>query len=301
MIRKFLFSSIGLSLIAALLIIGGGIYLKKATEKPGNSIQNKINLIAQESIQKAINNGQVDVSEWEEAFKKNAASSTEEKIANLQEKYAKTTQNDQNLTATDRFSQALLQKYVDFKNKGGVLDDNTTLQFVNELIVQDYGGPELEKTYDLSDIIVLDTDLPSELKKYGNAMGIAVSRPVSAGFENEITIINRVYETDDASYLAKLPENLARYRDARAIATKIPVPKNLVNAHLAFLNSLSAMIEGVKGMTLIDTDPIGAAKMMLSYEDGLKSFDPALRIISNYFKTRNIEFSSSESGYVFLK
>ncbi len=301
MIRKFLFSSIGLSLLAAILIIGVGIYFKAANKAPSNSIQTKIDLIAQESIKKAIENGQVDIAQWEDALKKNAASSTEEKIADLQEKYAVNAEKEENLTATERFSRSLLQKYITFKNQGGVLDDNTTLQFVNELILEDYGGPEFEKTYTTGDIIVLDTDLPSELKKYGNALGAAISQPVPSGYENEITLVNRAYETDDSSYLAKLPQNLARYKESRRLASQIPVPKNLVEAHIAYLNSLSSIIDGIHGMILLDSDPIAAAKMMLSYDQGLKTLDPALRIVSNYLKSRGIEFSSLESGYVFLK
>lgn len=301
MIRRFIFSSIGLSLIAAILIIGAGIYFKGSSQPSSSSIQTKIDLIAQESIKKALENGQVDIAQWEEALKKNTASSTEEKIAELQEKYAANPEKEEDLTATGRFSRALLQKYISFKNQGGVLDDNSTIEFVNELILEDYGGPEFEKTYDTSDIIVLDTDLPSELKKYGNAMGAAISQPVPVGYENEIILVNRVYETDDSSYLAKLPQNLNRYKESRRAASQIPVPKLLVEAHIAYLNSLSSIIDGIHGMILLDSDPIGAAKMMLSYDEGLKTIDPALRIISSHLKSRGIEFSSLESGYIFLK
>ncbi len=302
MIRKFLFSSIGLSLIAAVVIIGGGIYLKKATEKSSNSVRAKIDLIAQESIKKALQNGQIDTSGWEEALLAvSSTSTTDDKIAELKDAYEKSDAETAPITATDRFSRELLEKYVDFKNKGGVIDENTTIRFVNELLTKDYGGPEGEKIYTITDIIVLDTDLPSELKKYANEMASAISRPAPVGYESEIAIVNHVYETDDASYLEKLPQNIARYTEARKIASQIAVPKNLVDAHLAFLNSLSAIIEGIKGMTYIDSDPIGAARLMLSYEDGIKSIDPALRVISSHLKNRNVEFSSFESGYLFLK
>lgn len=301
MFKRFLFSRIGLSLIVALLIIGSATVLKMRSAKPDESIRTKIDLIAKESLKKAIENGKIDNPEWEKALKiATASSSVDEKIAELQ-KNAPSSEQEENLTATDKFTRTLLQRYVEIKNSGATLDENGTINLVNELLLKDYGGPEGEKTYIDSDITVLDTTSVADLKRYGNYLGSAIGKPVPDDYEHEVVLINKMYETGDASYLDKLPQNLARYTQMRREVESIAVPKIFQNAHIAVLNSLSAIIEGIRGMMLIDEDPIGATTLMLRYEDGFKSFDPALDIISNYFKTHNISFSSTEGGYLFLK
>lgn len=302
MLKRFLFSSIGVSLIIACAIIGAGIFLKAQSAKPSTSLQAKIDAIAQNSIKNAIQTGQLESADWEKALKiANGTSTIDEKIAELQKTAPVTDEKPENLTATDRFTRALLEKYVEFKSDGGVIDNNTTLELVNELITKDYGGPDGEKIYTESDIILLNTSALGELKKYGNLMGLAITEPVSAGYENEIVIINRVYETDDSSDLKKLEENLARYQSIRNTVSSIPVPIALKNAHIATLNSLSAIIEGIRGMLLIEEDPIGATTLMLRYEEGLRSLDTAFVYIGSYLKNKNVSFSSTESGYLFYK
>jgi hypothetical protein len=283
----------------AVLIIGTGIFLKVSSSKPKESIRAKIDLIAQQSIKNAIETGEFDTSEWEKALGIATSSDEYKVLAGIS---GTSTQEDEGpLTATDRFSRELLQKYVKYKESGGVIDNETTIRFVNELLLKDYGGPEGEKTYTESDITVLDSTLLSDMKRYGNYLGQALNHPVSAEYENEVVIINRVYETDDPQYLSQLTENLKRYQAIRAQIEEIAVPRPLKEAHIAVLNSLSTIIEGVRGMMLIETDPIGATKFMVNYEDGLKALDTSFAVIGSYFKNHYITFSSTESGYIFSK
>jgi hypothetical protein len=301
MFKRFLFSKIGLSLAIALLIIGLGASLKYA-KRPKSGIRQTIDMIAESSIKNAIETGQIDTTDWEEALRiANGSSTIDEKIAELQKSAPLTEEEEKSLTATDRFTRALMEKYVKYKNSGGIIDENTSIRFVNDLLTQDYGGPDSEKVYTLTDITLIDPANLSDIRKYGNSLGAALSQPVSSDYENEIVLVNKVYETDDPQYLDKLPENLQRYRKIRSLAASIAVPKGLKDAHIALLNSLSAIIEGVRGMMLIDEDPIAAAKMMIRYEEGLKSLDPSLIIVSNYLKKQNISYETGESGYLFLK
>ena len=79
------------------------------------------------------------------------------------------------------------------------------------------------------------------------------------------------------------------------------MPKALKGAHIAYLNSLSALLQGVQGMSLIETDPIGATKMMQSYENGLNSISIPPQFMRAYFKKEGVIFSPSESGYLFMQ
>ena len=72
-------------------------------------------------------------------------------------------------------------------------------------------------------------------------MGIAIEEPLPDGYEQELSKLAKVTDTGDDSGLSKLPLNIAHYESLRNKMLDIPVPVALKNAHLAILNSLSAM------------------------------------------------------------
>lgn len=301
---QFLRTKIGFALVVAFIIIFGAFIFKiQSTEnKKIDALNSKITLVANESVKKAIENGQIDTKSWEETLKNLVGTSTlDEKATIFTQNSASSTYSDQPLTATDRFAQAFFTRYVELKKSGAPIDETTGLGIVNELLTQDYGGPAGETVYSLEDITLLDTSLASELKKYGNNLGIVFSKPTPAGYENELFIVNRVNETGKKADLKKLAQNISRYTTIRKELLETGVPKTLKNAHLAIINSLSFIIEGIKGMSLMETDPVGATKMILKYDEGLKALDLSTHQLTSYFKQQNIKFSSSEPGYIFTE
>jgi hypothetical protein len=139
------------------------------------------------------------------------------------------------------------------------------------------------------------------LKKYGNTLGSIFDEPTPKGYENELIIVNRIYESQNPEDLQKLAQNIDRYQKIRGAIVMIYAPTALRKTHLALLNSLSDMIEGIRGMSIISTDPVGATKMILRYDEGLKTLELVITQIDNYFKKQNIVFSSTEPGYIFVE
>ncbi len=299
---RFFGTKIGLSLAAALVIVGGATYIKLRTPSAAAPISSKVSLIADESVKKAIQNGQIDTSDWEKALEAIQGSSTiDEKIAALGQASAVSGVATAPLTATDRFAQRFFTEYVKLKESGQTIDENTGVSLVNKLLGEDYGSAPLEKVYTAADIRISTDVSISGLRIYGNSLGSALSQATPANYENEIAIINRAYETEDTKNLEKLAQNIDYYQKMRAAVEALPVPAPLKTAHVAFLNSLSAVIDGVRGMKLLGTDPVGATKMILRYEDGIKAVDLSTRQISAYLKKQSITFSPAESGYIFVE
>ena len=304
MFIQFLKTRVGISLICALLIVSGAFAFRNQDEKVKKEslLNTQIALVAEKSVKKGIENGQIDTKSWENTLKDLIGTSTlDESVTSLIQNTSSSTVSDKPLTATDRFSQVFFTKYVELKKSGAVIDENTGIRLVNELLTQDYGGPNAEKIYTASDIISLNTSTSASIRKYANNLGIIFDKPAPADYENELVIINRVNETQNKKDLVKLAQNIARYTEIRQDLLDTPVPKALKNTHLALVNSFSFIVEGVKGMALIETDPVGATKMILKYEDGLKAIDILSKQLSVYFKQQQIIFSSSEPGYIFTE
>jgi hypothetical protein len=205
------------------------------------------------------------------------------------------------LSATDRFARKFFTEYINLKKSGAFIDEQTGINIVNQLLAQDYGSPVEEKIYIETDITVLNTSALTVLRQYGNDLGAIIDAPFPKGYEQELTVINRVNETDNTDDLSKLSLNIKRYKDMRDKILALPVPNALKTAHLALINSISAMLEGVKGMVIIKTDPVGATKMIARYEGGLNSIEFPFKEIAAYLKKRGISFSSSESGYILMR
>ncbi len=299
MFFSFLKTKIGLSLILAVLIILTSVGMKLKNSQNGTSVGTQVALIADAGIKNALKNGDGIDPTWEETLKLIAGTSTDSsKIALLQ---ATSSGEQKTLTATDRFAQTFFTDYIALKKSGALVDENTGTDLVNKLLVQDYGSAPEEKTYTESDIKILNSSSRETLKTYGNAFGAIVSTPFPKGYEHELVIVVRVNDTENTEDLKKLDQNIARYRSIRDRLVALPVPNSLVRQHLGFINSLSAMLEGVRGMALMETDPVGATKMIARYQDNLAALSlPALEMKA-YFKKQNVVFSSLESGYLLTK
>ena len=295
---QFLLTKIGLSIILALIVIGGAVAFKFKTSDEKSDITSKVSLIAEKSVNNAQENGDLPTTDWEKLIRGASTSTTDQKVLDLTKN---TLANEKELTATDRFAQTFFTKYVNLKQSGTSIDENTGIQLVNQLLAQDYGSAPEEKIYTENDIEVMTTFSLNDFKKYGNNLGDILQTPTPPGYEQELTLISRVSETKNTDDLQKLSLNIARYREIRDRLVALPVPNPLKNAHISMINSVSAMLEGIMGMTFIETDPVGATKMIARYQEGLDSVSLPLKQIASYLKKQNISFSSNESGYILMQ
>lgn len=299
---RFLGTKIGAALLAAIVIVGLAIYAKLRNPAQNLDTAAKVGLIAESSVDRAIKAGNLDQTDWEEALRRIQGSSTiDTTIAGLAESSASSSVTTRPLTATDRFAQRFFTEYIKLQRNGAQIDEDTSLRLANRLLAEDYGGPSGEKTYTEAQIKTVASATASDLKRYANSLASAFSQPTPSDYENELVIINRAAETDSTSDLEKLAQNIAHYEGARAATLSIPAPTTLKTTHVTILNSLSAIIEGVKGMRTISTDPVGATKMVLRYEDGIKSLDLAIAQLSTLLKQSKIVFSPSDAGYIFME
>ncbi len=299
---SFLKTRIGISLICSLCIIGAALYIQ-GDNSPKNSSGNlvaEIQAVASQSVKKGLENGHIDTKSWEEELKKVLSTTTiDSTIALLGTDTGTTT--PETLTATDRFAREFFMRYVELKNSGVAMDETTGVALVNELLTKDYGGPTGEPIYKATDIAILNTNQKSDLRAYANMLGQVLTKDVPQGYENELVILNRAQESGYRKDLPKLEQNIARYTEIRDEILVIPVPKSLTNAHLALINSLSFIIEGVRGMILLNTDPVGATRMVLKYQDGIKALEISTIELSTFFKKQGVTFSSSEPGNIFIE
>ena len=295
----FLKTRIGLSLIAALLIIFGAVFFKIKNSSPSqNKIAKEVSVIADSSVKNAIESGEISEKPWEEVLRGLGSTTVDQNTRALNQDNSSSTEKE--LTATDRFARIFLEKYINLK-KNGAVNEQTGTNLINQLLAQDYGSEPEEKVYTENDLTLLDSNSLSVLKKYGNDLGKAIQVPIPQGYEHELILISHASDTGSSEGLDKLALNIARYQKIRENIESIAVPESLKTSHLAILNSLSSIIEGIRGMTVIEQDPVGATKMVARYKDGISSLELPLAQIRTYLKKMGISYASYESGYILMK
>jgi hypothetical protein len=292
---QILRTKIGISFLLALVIIGYATVLKLKNPSENSELEAKVGIIAKESIQNALKNGEIDTTDWEKTLLSLSTSSIEAQISTLQ---AESTKSEEKLTPTDRFSRDFFSRYIELKESGTAIDENTGITLINELLSQDYGEAQADTFYTEADISVSKSSAAPELRKYGNNLGAIFQIPLPEGYENEIAVIERIGAGERPEDFDKLALNIERYESMREKILDLSVPFALKNVHLAIINSLSAMIDGIQGVILIQTDPVGATERVMRYEDGLTALPLVLESLKNHLKASGVAFSRNESGYV---
>lgn len=292
MIRAFLKTKIGLSLIIALLFVLGALILKiSLTPDPADEISQKVNLIADASIKKAIKDGSY---QFEDAL--NLLSSTSLAM-NSSNNGSTSTQSSipTTITATDRFARELFSQYAEAKKGGQEIDAATQAKIAEMVLSNDYSDPVELITE--SDVRTSNSMTRTQIKAYGNTLGKILGVPPVKG-EQELVILERARDTGlTRADIDVLDLIYKRYVDMSKALMAVTVPSDAVSAHIALINGINLVAGGVEGILTLTTDPVGALTKIKYYENGVDLVSAGAIKMKAYFKTEDISFSSTESGY----
>jgi hypothetical protein len=322
MLRKilsFLGTRVGLALTLAILVIGVAIVVKQREVAPEGD--KSATALAVEKIVKKSLEDDTDgdgLKNWEEALYKtdpeNADTDTDgmsdgSEISTNRDPLVsgvgdRTTQSATStqitFTATDRFSQELFVQYLNAKQSGQEITSEFSDKLAEEILSKNYSSQE--KVFDVSELTLIQNPTTSEIRDYGNAFGKAVTVPVPKNVRNELVILDSIQTigmTDDDE--AELRALYNRYSVMRDTLANMRVPADIRNTHATFIRGVDTMRNVVVGIQNLNIDPIGALQKITLYEDGFNSLSVTSVALRQYFVSKNISFSSTESGAVLMR
>lgn len=310
MLRKilsFLGTKIGISLLAALVIIGAAFALSRTepTEKESGEA-----LIARRAAELALDKDSDGdgLKDWEEAIygtdpnnpdtdgdgipdKDDVKNPTEAEPGDQA-----TSTGGQVFTATDRFSQELFIKYVEAKKSGKEISSELGEEIANELLSRSYGLP-LEP-FDPAKLTLVNSSDPSFIRTYGNSFGAIISTPVPAGVPNEFTVLEEITVRGTATEknLADLEKLYTRYQTMRDRLIALRTPVDAAEAHAQFIQGVDILRTVVMGIQGLEIDPIGSLSKIAMYEDGINILGAATIRLKQFFIAKGVAFSAGESG-----
>lgn len=207
---------------------------------------------------------------------------------------------DTELSATDKLARQFFTTYTQAKQSGLSIGSSTQSQIISTALSQrnlvtptrQYSIGELNVSNDVSEVA---------LRNYMNTLGsIEKNHAYDPSVDTEIAIFNKAVLNQDQSVLTNMTPIVARYNSEVQALLKVPVPKDLTSQHLAYTNAIATIAQDVASMQKVYTDPVQALSGYSEYSKVVPTIPAINKTFVDYYQSKNIQFSASESGYYFL-
>lgn len=205
------------------------------------------------------------------------------------------TASEATLTETDKFSRELFIRIIADKQSGIEPTEADYQDFLTEIVNKTKNREPL-KVYRETDLKSISDDRQA-IRAYGNELGRIFSTPPQEPLEHELVILSKVIEAENAKELEKFKPLIAAYENIRANLLALSVPKSALPYQLALLNANEGMIEMLKDLALIFSDPLKAMAGLARYEKTAGAFLDSFGVLKTYFANQGIAFAQTENGY----
>ncbi|MCC7160769.1 hypothetical protein IT399_03560 [Candidatus Nomurabacteria bacterium] len=186
-----------------------------------------------------------------------------------------TTQPEEKLTQTDKFSRELFSTTATLSQNGAL--DQTTVDKISTSLTEQIKNTVIRKTYTLADLKIVDNTSSQTVKSYFDALNNANKKYATKTSVIEVLQKAVIDENNiDSNALAELDPIIDQTKKTLEEILKISVPKVFASLHLDFINAGERLIENTEDMRLFDKDPIAAMGAFSKYQENLMSFQTTL-------------------------
>ncbi len=203
-------------------------------------------------------------------------------------------------TLTGKFSEAFIKGYLNEKMTKGDPNVNLTEEeraaFIQSAILA-AEQTVTTKHYTPADILIVPTT-PESLRAYGNnIMNTMVRNPVRD--MNVLLILTKAIEEGDEDVLVEIGANEATYAKVISESLLVEVPEQIVETHLALLDSYEALRADLLGMQYAFDDTLLSIMHVRRYpEDNMKLL-ASLKKIKQTLSAASIYYEKKEPGSLF--
>lgn len=204
----------------------------------------------------------------------------------------------QALPYTDKVSQSVLTQYLALKQSGSPVTVSSMLSLLQN--IPSYEKPALEvRVYTETDILISNNTGTAALRTYGNDLGSLLVVPEGETPQNELAALHSFVQTGDGAALREsLTDVLQRYDAVISGMRLISVPKDLVEKHLALMNSLSRVQTDLEALRGAGEDPLLALSVVQTYNNDTSERAGAFAAIWDFLVDAGITYAESEPGYL---
>ncbi len=215
------------------------------------------------------------------------------------QKLRASTQETENLNATDRFARDLFAKYLLFKQTGASLDEESRDAVLNSALesIVASSSPKTWNTAQIKTIPANDT----VRRQYGTTLGAILQQHTPSDAKNELYLLAQMSESEDYSNAALLLKMANSYASILQKYAALTVPDDAVTLHVHLLNVISAIETDVRAFSGIEKDPVTSLAHVKPYGENVDRLKAALSALQTYFSEHNIRYEHSDPGYSFTQ
>lgn len=201
-----------------------------------------------------------------------------------------------NLTSSFSKNLYLTAAYLD---KNNITDQKTKDEALAKLM-QEEKDKITSETYDYKDINVAKTETKESIKAYGNAVASILQETITEEItKKDVYAIVTYTESKNKDDLKDLLIHKKKLDELLKKLLAVSVPQSFSIYQIITLNKIAAYRDVVEAFSKADSDPLRATIMINMYPEKTLPLFRLYKMFSNEFLSRNIVFSSKESGYVF--
>lgn len=205
-------------------------------------------------------------------------------------------------TETAKFALQFFTKYLEKKSAGG---KNISEQDIQDVIAHEsvsFAGINKTVAFVRNDITILKEKDTASIRQYGNSAGrvVLTNNAGADTTETETAILAKAMKEDNPELLKQLDPIIAGYTAMVVGMREVPVPTNMIDEHLALLNTMQAILDDVRGMQLAFDDPVVAIVRVKRYKEDALALLQSIEAVRTVLESEDIVYQKNEPGSFFF-
>jgi len=203
---------------------------------------------------------------------------------------------DGKLSYTDQFTRTIFGSIISAKESGQVFNTGSEAEQMIGGFLSTYQSPA-QLVYNYSQVKATTDNSSDSLKRYGNAAGSALVDIKNIG-NKDIDAATTLLQTENEDDAEKIRMFADQYAQIAETLSKTSVPSQLIPLHLPFINAIAGLSNALHDMEKLISDPLIGVSGLSKYKKSVEALSKSVRDLNTFFTTRNIQFETSEPGYV---
>lgn len=141
---------------------------------------------------------------------------------------------------------------------------------------------------------------PDALRTYAVTAEAVFRAHRTTATDVDISYLKRALEDGDQGVYPQLLSIAKGYQDTAAGLAVIPVPSEMVEGHLALINSMARLSKIVADFTRADSDPFATLLALRQYPEAMKLLGTGFIYTHKTYVTAGVTFGSGEPGGAFV-
>lgn len=204
-----------------------------------------------------------------------------EDVEKRRQNLAPSTKDDSDLNDTEKFAREFFTTIIALQESGNL--NETSLANIANQVTAKSQTVSIENMYGEDDIKTTESTGAS-LTDYKKNVNAILKSNSNENLGNELVTVAKALESDSGGPLDELKDNITAYNTLENKLSKLLVPRNLAEKHLAVLNSIYKTKKSVENLMEVINNPLIGMTGISQYNTYSKELVSTLTDLKNYLR-----------------